>query len=80
MATSEATAQRTVNATRHAYTHEILKSGHSGKPVKSRMHAVALGLSVLVPLLDTRDAWRSQLGRIDRWQRLSVPLCPGAQL
>jgi len=79
MATSEATAQRTLNATRHADTHETLKSGHSGKPVKSRTHAVALGLSVLVPLLDTQDAWRLELGRIDRWQRWSVPLRPEAQ-
>ena len=45
MATSGATAQRTENATRHAYITGTLKSGRSGKPAKNRKHAVARGLS-----------------------------------
>jgi hypothetical protein len=35
-----------------------------------------VAISVLVPLLDAQDAWRLELGRIDRWQRWSVPLRP----
>ena len=45
MATSGTKAQRTVKATMHEYKHGTLTSGKSGTPVKSRKHAVAIGLS-----------------------------------
>jgi len=45
MATSGTKAQRTVKETMHEYKQGKLKSGKSGKPVKSRKQAVAIGLS-----------------------------------
>jgi hypothetical protein len=45
MAKSGTKAQRTVKETLHEYKHGTLKSGKSGKSVKSRKQAVAIGLS-----------------------------------
>jgi len=38
-------AQKTVESAMHRYKEGTLKSGKSGKPVKSRKQAVAIGLS-----------------------------------
>ena len=45
MATTRTKAQRTVKATMHDYKQGTLKSGKSGKPVRSRKQAVAIGLA-----------------------------------
>ncbi|HZV07184.1 MAG TPA: DUF6496 domain-containing protein [Gemmataceae bacterium] len=38
-------SQHTVKEAMHEYKHGKLKSGKSGKPVKSRKQAIAIGLS-----------------------------------
>jgi hypothetical protein len=45
MATYGAKAQQTVKEAMHEYKQGKLKSGKSGKPVKTRQQAVAIGLS-----------------------------------
>jgi hypothetical protein len=40
-----AAAQKKVKRAVHEYKHGTLKSGRSGKPVKSRKQAIAIGLS-----------------------------------
>jgi hypothetical protein len=45
MAATKTKAQRTVKGTMHEYKQGTLKSGKSGKPVKSRKQAIAIGLS-----------------------------------
>ena len=45
MVTYGAKAQQTVKEAMHEYNQGKLKSGKSGKPVKTRKQAVAIGLS-----------------------------------
>ncbi len=45
MANYSAKAQESVEEAMHKFKHGELKSGKSGKPVKSRKQAVAIGLS-----------------------------------
>lgn len=45
MARYGTTAKKKVKKTMHEYKHGTLKSGRSGKKVKSRKQAIAIGLS-----------------------------------